>query len=374
MQILALIYKYWKQYFLFVFFSVLMTTIFGLISQKWYKSTTSILPAERSDFLSSLTGLNSIVKNISPIKSLSSLTGNDQLDKYIAILKSNTLTKEVITQFDIAKSYDMEDEYYENISKQFLSNVEIEVQDEGNLTLSVLDTSRQRAAEIANYYIKRLDEINTKIYNSGANANRLFIEKRYNKNLKDIDSLENAVLMFQKKYGIISIPEQAVSSIKSVSILYAELYKAQIEYSIALQSFESDNPILVQSKLKMDELQKKIDQVNSGNVPGQNNVNVIIPYNKLPDYSNEYLKIYKNLEIQYALLEFITPLYEQAKVEEVRNTPTLIVLDKAVPAEKKSKPKLLIYMVIAFISSNLLGLFAIIFSEYYVLVLNRVRK
>ncbi|MCA0445823.1 MAG: hypothetical protein LCH54_06305 [Bacteroidetes bacterium] len=374
MQILALIYKYWKQYFLFVFFSVLMTTIFGLISQKWYKSTTSILPAERSDFLSSLTGLNSIVKNISPIKSLSSLTGNDQLDKYIAILKSNTLTKEVITQFDIAKSYDMEDEYYENISKQFLSNVEIEVQDEGNLTLSVLDTSRQRAAEIANYYIKRLDEINTKIYNSGANANRLFIEKRYNKNLKDIDSLENAVLMFQKKYGIISIPEQAVSSIKSVSILYAELYKAQIEYSIALQSFESDNPILVQSKLKMDELQKKIDQVNSGNVPGQNNVNVIIPYNKLPDYSNEYLKIYKNLEIQYALLEFITPLYEQAKVEEVRNTPTLIVLDKAVPAEKKSKPKLLIYMVIAFISSNLFGLFAIIFSEYYVLVLNRVRK
>ena len=47
---------------------------------------------------------------------------------------------------------------------------------------------------------------------------------------------------------------------------------------------------------------------------------VLIPLNIAPSLVNKYLNIYKNLEIQYTIAEFITPVYEQAKIEEVLNT------------------------------------------------------
>ena len=49
-------------------------------------------------------------------------------------------------------------------------------------------------------------------------------------------------------------------------------------------------------------------------------------------------------ETLYALL---VSQYEQAKLTEARDTPTVQVLDPAVPAEKKSRPKISLNLLIA---------------------------
>ena len=51
------------------------------------------------------------------------------------------------------------------------------------------------------------------------------------------------------------------------------------------------------------------------------------------------------MEIQYRILQFLTPMFEQAKVEERRQTPSVIVLDHAEPAERKAKPKRMLIML-----------------------------
>jgi hypothetical protein len=56
-------------------------------------------------------------------------------------------------------------------------------------------------------------------------------------------------------------------------------------------------------------------------------------------------------------------LYEQAKVEEKRQTPSVLVLDKAGPAERKAKPKVLLYSFLAFVSSILISLIIIFTKE-----------
>jgi uncharacterized protein involved in exopolysaccharide biosynthesis len=38
-------------------------------------------------------------------------------------------------------------------------------------------------------------------------------------------------------------------------------------------------------------------------------------------------------------MEFVLPMYEQAKVEEQKSVPTVLILDKAVPPELKYSPK-----------------------------------
>ena len=90
-------------------------------------------------------------------------------------------------------------------------------------------------------------------------------------------------------------------------------------------------------------------------------MNLLIPFKKAPGLGYKYFKIYKDLEIQYKILEFVQPMYEQAKVEEVRNTPSVLVLDHAGPPERKARPKGSLYFVISFFASTFFGLL-IVFS------------
>ena len=341
--------------FWFVFLITVAATSFALLTTKWYKATTSVLPAENTDFLSAFSGLSALAKSFSPSKGLAALTGSSEFDRYMAILKSSTMIDDVINKFELKKEYELEGAYYEKVVKAFIGNMELEVQDEGNLTSSIYDKNPQKAADIANYMISRLNEINTNLSVTNAKANREFIEKRYFQNVDDINQLENNMRKFQEKYGVVAVPEQLEASVKAMSGIYADLAQKEIEVKVLTRTYGENNPLTTKSKIELEEIGRKIKNLNSGKDGLNDGTNLLIPFKQAPKLSNEYLKIYRDLEIQYKILEFVQPLYEQAKVEEVRNSPSVLVLDKAVPVDRKSKPKGSLYAMVAFVSSIIIG-------------------
>ncbi len=350
----------------FVFVMTLGFTVYALLAPKWYRATASILPAENTDLLSSLSGLSSLAKGFSASKGLAALTSrNSESDKYLAILKSQTVTDDVIKKFDLRKEYDYENDYYEKVVKEWQSNSALEIQDEGNLTISIYDKNPQKAADIANYLVDKLNEINTALGVRNAKANRDFVEKRYLQSISDINNLETGMKKFQEKYGVIAVPEQLKATVESMSKIYVDLYKKEVEFNVLKQTYGSDHPMTANAKIEVSELQKKINQLNAGTDASQKEVKLLIPFKEAPELGNEYLKIYRNLEIQYKILEFIQPLYEQAKIEEVRNTPSVLVLDKAYPPDRKAKPKGTIYALVSFVSSLLVGFFLIFVNELF---------
>ena len=68
-----------------------------------------------------------------------------------------------------------------------------------------------------------------------------------------------------------------------------------------------------------------------------------------------YLRLQRDVEIHSKILVFLLPVYEQAKIEENRDTPTILILDKPYVADRKKKPKRLTMVVVltflGFISS-----------------------
>ena len=352
--------------FWFVFLITAGATAYALLSPKWYEATASVLPAEKTDLLSSLSGLSNLAKGFSASRGLAALTGrNTETDKYVAILKSATITDDVIKKFDLRKEYERENDYYDKVVKEWQSNCILEIQDEGNLTISVLDKSPQKATEIANYLVKRLNDVSTELGVTNAKANREFVEKRYFQCVNDITNLETSMKLFQQKHGVIAVPEQLEATVKSMSTIYADLYKKEVELNVLKQTYGLDHPLTTNTKIELSELQKKIDQLNSGTDASQKEVNLLIPFKKAPQLGNDYLKIYRNLEIQYKILEFIQPLYEQAKIEEVRNTPSVLVLDNAYPPDRKAKPKGTIYALVSFVTALLIGYFLIFMKEMF---------
>ncbi|WKZ70505.1 MAG: Wzz/FepE/Etk N-terminal domain-containing protein [Melioribacteraceae bacterium] len=363
------------RYFLVIFILsiTIIATVYALVAPKWYKSTSVVLAAEQSSLLGSLGGLSSIVKGFSASSGLASLTGNTETDRYLAILQSSTVYDNVIKKFNLREVYEMEDDYYEKLVKELQGNVNMEVGDEGQLIISVYDKDKQRAADMANYFVDQLNEVNTRMHVFNAKANREFIEKRYFKNLADIDSLEYAMRDFQEKYGVIAVPEQLKTTVTAMAAMYGQLVEKQLELKVLEQSLNENHPLVSISKAQVNELEKRINSMSTtGSKMTDDDVNLLIPFRQAPELGRNYLKIYRDLEIQYEILEFVTPLYEQAKVEEVRNTPSVLVLDYAGPAERKAKPKGTIYLAVSFVISLLLGLF-IVFSIHLLKKFNNLQ-
>ncbi len=101
-----------------------------------------------------------------------------------------------------------------------------------------------------------------------------------------------------------------------------------------------------------------------------NSMKIFVPFSKVPDLGMEYLRRFRDVEIQYKILQFITPLYEQAKVEERRQTPSVIVLDKAAVPERKARPKVSLWVLIAFVASLLISMLVVFTLELN----NRLRE
>lgn len=364
LEFLTVTIKY--RWFLFWFVLVITTgtTVFALLSTKWYEASASVLPADNTDFLSAFSGLSSLAKNFTASKGLAALTGNTDFDKFMAILKSSTMTDDVIKKFGLAKEYDMENTYYDKVVKMFLSNLELTIQDEGNLTISVYDQNPQKAADIVNYMIAKLNEINTNLSTENARSNKEFIEKRYLENVNEINSLETDMQNFQEKYGVIAVPQQLEATVKGMAAIYAELAQKEIEYNVLKRTYGDSNPLTANASITVQEIQNKIRSLNGGADNLQQGANPLIPIKTAPALANKYLKIYQNLQIQYKILEFVQPMYEQARVEEARQTPSVLVLDKAGVPDRKEKPKVSLYALIAFVISLLLGFFIVFLKEF----------
>lgn len=363
LEFLYIVAKARKFLLILTFTFIVVALLWALLTPKEYKAMASVLPAEQSDLLSGLTGISSLAKSFSPFKGLGSLTGADELDRYIAILKSKKVHNKVIEDFDLRKVYDLEDQPLWKVERELSGNLDYTIEDEGNLVISVYDRNPELAAKIANYMVNLLNEINTELHITNAKSVREFIEKRYFQNLDDITALETQMKQFQKKYGVIAVPEQIEVTIQTIAKLYAELAKQEVELNVMKKTIASDSPLLVTKEIQIKELQNKLNLMSSSDKINNRETDVLIPLNLAPDLVGKYLNIFKNLEIQYKIAEFITPVYEQAKIEEARSTPSVLVLDKASPPERKAKPKISLYVLIGFILSLVIGLFLVFTLE-----------
>jgi tyrosine-protein kinase Etk/Wzc len=335
----------WRK--LLVWFVLVCTILAGgltAISPKWYKSTATVFPAEETSMFPGLGGLSGLTSALGAGRALSSLTGRgSELDRYMAILKSETALTRVIDRFDLTKVYEITSYPREKTMKALLSNTEFEIADEGNLGITVYDKDPQRAADMANYFVEVLNEINSRMQATNAKANREFIEQRVEKCQNDLRAAEDTLKKFQQVSGMIIVPDQSTSGISAVAELYATKARKEVEAGILQQTVGPDNPLFRQTQVELEQISKKVSEI--------------------PALGIGSLRLYRGVAIQQKILEFILPLYEQAKVEEKRNTPSVIVLDHAQVAERKAKPKILSYALLAFVISMVLSVFIIFLWE-----------
>lgn len=336
---LYILYKWKKFIFINTLIVLCISTLIAFLIPKEFRATATIMiPPDTQSGLGGLTSLLGGKTSLSAMGSRIFGLSSTSEDVLLGILYSRTALVKVIDRFNLMNYYDVDDNNYDKVIKAFMSDFTSGPNEYGMIDISVINKDPKVAAEIANYFTFLVDSLNIVYSIERAKNNRLFIEKRYLKNIDDLKSAEDSLYKFQKKYGIVAVPEQLEVTVKAAAELETQLNRKEIEAFFIKQQFGEESPQYMLVKQELNFLKKKVQELkNSSDLAATSNV--LFPFKTMPDIAIQYLRVYRDVQIQQSILEFVLPMYEQSKVEEQKSTPTVMVIDKAVPPQLKYSPK-----------------------------------
>ena len=76
------------------------------------------------------------------------------------------------------------------------------------------------------------------------------------------------------------------------------------------------------------------------------------------------MRLLREAKVHETLFELLTEQYEMARIQEAKDSPTVQVLDKAVPSNKKVKPKRALIVILSTFAGIFFGMFLVFFLEY----------
>jgi tyrosine-protein kinase Etk/Wzc len=334
-----ILYK-WKKFLIINLFIVLgLSTLYAFLLPLEYKATATIMIPPENE--SAFGGLTSLLGGKSSIASMGSRlfgVSNTSEDILLGIINSRTALTDVINKFKLMEYYEIDDKNVDKALKAFRNDISSDPNEFGMIDFSVINKSPEVSAQIANYMVALVDSLNIEFNIERAKSNRIFIEKRYMQNVNDLRRAEDSLYKFQKKYGIVAVPEQLEVTVKAAAEVEAQLMKKEMEAYFIKQLYGEISPqyqgILAEQKL----LKSKIQEMkNSQDLSSSSNI--LYPFKEMPDIAIQYLRTFREVELQQTIMEFVLPMYEQAKVEEQKSIPTIMIIDKAVPPELKHSPK-----------------------------------
>ncbi|MCL4538404.1 MAG: Wzz/FepE/Etk N-terminal domain-containing protein [Bacteroidetes bacterium] len=358
----------WRR-FLFVLIVAVMivTVVIVLLIPRYYKAEASVLPPQGGGLMGLSAGLSSMLGSISPmLLKGTGLSGVGSSMTFLAILNSRTVAEDVINKFDLVKVYKIKRDTIYNAIKELRQNTNFDVDENNAIVITVYDKSSERAAGMANYFVTRLNDIYIRMSIEEAHNQRVFLEKRYRQNLSDLRASEDSLRDFQEKYKVYSLPEQTKAAISAGADLQAQAISKEVELGVLQNQFGSQAPQVALVRLQIQEIEKQLRDMETGNMPDTKGVVSLLPaFNQVPELGVAYLRLYRNVEIQTKLLEILMPMYEQAKIDEQKSIPAVYVLDQAIPPERPSTPKRVFIVVLVFI-------FLLAFLVYIIYLFERV--
>ena len=344
---------------------------------KIYESTATILaPKESGGTTANLAAALAASGTGQLLSGLIPSTGTNR-DTFVAILKSRTVAQDIVERFKLKEYY--EKKFTEDAVKALQEATTIKVSKEGAVSLSVEDKDPKLAADIANAYVTNLDRLFAKMGTTDASRQRAFVADRLEKTEKALRQAEEALRRFQETNKAIVMQEQAKSAIEEVARVKGQIVAAEAQLEFIRAFSTESNPQVLAQRRQVEEMKRHLAQMQYGQGmdlpsesknPGQARKDFQVPFTKVPELGMELVRLARDVKVQETVYGLLTAQFEQAKVNEARDMPTVQLLDKAVPAERKSRPKTVLNMAIAGALSLFVGIFLGFFLEY----LERIRK
>ncbi len=365
LKYLGILVRYRKLIFYDVLIFTILAIVISFLLPPKYRATAQILPpSEESEFAGVLgAGGLSIPKLSRLARGGSLLPGATPSDLIAAILGSRTIQERVIIKCDLMKVYKIK-KSMELAVRTLSQATKIRVSEEGVVTIVVEAPKPKLAADIANSYIEELDRFLKESNMSRGKNMRLFIEKRLTSALNELKTAQESLRVFQERHRVVALDEETKAVIDAYASLKAELLKREMELGIVQNVSTPDNFYLAGIKREIAEFRRQLAEIETGKRGKGYGAGFAVPFANLPAVAAEYARRLRDYRVQEEIYALLIQQYEQAKILEARDTPTITVLDYARIPERRSFPKRRIIVFSAFLLSLFGGVLLAFGLEY----------
>ena len=346
--------------------AVLALLLLLLLPSK-YESTTRFLPSETTSEAAMMMagGAAAGAAALPNVGIMSDLLGMKTPGALCAaVLRSDTVLDGVINRLDLRKVYYVKtyDKAREKLAERTVISDD---KKSGIVTLTVTDRDPSRAAEIANTYAEELDRTLQGLNTSSAHREREFLEQRIEVVRQNLTTAEKLLGQFSSKNSALDIKEQGRAAFEVAGKVQGELIVAQSELQALRQIYGPDHPRVKSAEARVSQLRAAADQLGTTTTDSGDDLKYL-SISRLPMIGVTYADLFREVKVQEAIYEALLKQYEISKVEEVKETPRLKVIDYGKVPSRRSSPRVLVLAALCIWGCFVLGVLAILVKSKWV--------
>jgi len=358
--------------------AIILVAVFGAgiwaaMTPKIYESTATLVAPKESTGSNMFGGLvmaSGLLQQAPGLLSMPSLTSNRDL--LVSVLKSRTMAQLVLERFGLQGRY--RERYQEDAIKTLQRNTTVSVTREGVVAVKVEDTDPAVAAAIANFYVETLDRLVAQYGLGEASRQRIFFTEQLARAKAQLDSSEESLRSFQERNRAVVLQEQTRGAIEAAARLRGEIIANEVQVQVMRNFATEANPEVVALRRRIDEMNRQLAQLQYGGssaaASNRDRRDFTVPFAKVPELGLELVRLTREVKVQETLVTLLTQQVEQVRIAEAKDFPVAQVLDKAVAAERHSKPKMGVSLAVAAIT-GMIGGGLIAFVAEYARILSR---
>jgi uncharacterized protein involved in exopolysaccharide biosynthesis len=318
----------WRPLALFVGAVAVLAAVVAMLLPKWYTAQSTILPPTEGGDTFGLMG--ALIENTT-LSQLGLFTSTTPSDIYVEILRSRTLRESLIQEFDLQRRYRRKG--MDQTLKELDTHVRVATSAVGVVHVRVEDRDPRRAAEMANHLVSRLDRFNRESTNTKARRTREFLEQRLADGRVTLWRAESTLTAYEQRNRIVASSEASV--VDAMAEVMSQKLSLEVRRSYLSSFVREGSAPLRQVETEIAAMDREIG--------------------KLPGLKQRVSRMALDAEIQRRVFTLLTAQYEDMRVQEMRDTPTLTVLDPARPPDLRSRPKRAIIVLVSTGMAALLG-------------------
>lgn len=248
--------------------------------------------------------------------------GRTPAEQYVGLMQSVTVSNRLIDRFKLLEVY--EKEFRQDARRELLSNVTFLIgKKDGLVSVTVEDHDASRAAAIANQYVDELRSLSANLVISEAQQRRVFFERHLQETKGRLIQAQAALESSGVSEGAIKAEPRAAA--EGYAQLRAELTTAEVQLKAARGRLADTAPEIQPLLATVQALREQLALAEKNSKHGANR----------PDYISKY----REFKYQEMLFELFARQFELARVDESKEGTLIQVVDPALPAEVKSKPR-----------------------------------
>ena len=304
----------------FVFGVAVITALVAWFSKPWYTAEATLLPpSENTDVFSNLAGLI----ETSALNRVGLLSTSTPSDVYVEILKSRRLREALIKQFHLDQQYDLVG--MDRTLKELDQHVKVDVSAVGIVVIKTEAQNKQQSADMANFLVAELDRFNREVLNTKGKRSRQFLEMRLAEIESRMHSAENKLTEYERAHRVVVSTDDA--AVRGFADVMAQKLNLQVKRAYVSSYSLPGSPVVREMDAELNAFDKEMAT--------------------LPELKNEGARLALDATIQRKLFTFLTAQYEDARLQEMRDVPTVTLLDEAKAPEIRSRPRRTIMVLVA---------------------------